>query len=152
MTLQPGDLLFSTEDNETLTSVNTVIMTKMDVILFHPETPGDYSSGTFTIVIDNEIKDITGLSLVEQNVRLGDYDLEAGMFLLNVDAVEGDIYWYRPIFLGENQTFGTYDKLIENAGLDIDKSINGFELIKRIHGGRDHIQCVCAPQGFGQDV
>ena len=47
-----GDLLLSTKDSETLTSTNTLAVEKKDVFVFRPDTPGDYSSGTFIMLLD----------------------------------------------------------------------------------------------------
>ena len=46
--LQPGDVLFSTNGPETIQSL---AVDRDDIMRFRPDTPGDYSSGTFAYVL-----------------------------------------------------------------------------------------------------
>ena len=72
VTLLAGDLLLSTQSGETLTSTNTLTVAHEDVFAFRPDTPGDYSTGTFIFVLDKPTGgDTTGVSLVEQDTVVG---------------------------------------------------------------------------------
>src|SRR5205823_1874638 len=51
-TLLPGDVLFSTAANETLTSANTLAVGQDDVVIFRPDHPDDSSSGTLSILLN----------------------------------------------------------------------------------------------------
>ena len=128
-----GDVLFSTRDDETLVSTNTLAISKNDVIVFRADTTGDYSSGTFYVLLDNPIAtDVRSISLVEQNTTVGDTTLQAGDFLLSTDAVGFDtsILLYETTDVGAGTTSGTLQTLL--AGLDanvaLTKKINGIEL------------------------
>ena len=47
--LEEGDILFATNSPTTYTSDTTITTTSNDVYLFKPTTPGDYSSGSFSL-------------------------------------------------------------------------------------------------------
>ena len=65
--LRAGDLLLAIDGNATLTSTNTLAVQSRDVFVFRPDTLGDYSSGTFTLLLDDPLAgNISGVSLVEQ--------------------------------------------------------------------------------------
>ena len=52
MDLVAGDVLLSTAENETLTSINSLSVNDEDVFVFRPQSPGDYSAGTFIFLLD----------------------------------------------------------------------------------------------------
>jgi len=52
MDLQAGDVLFSTLLAETLSSTNSLSVEDADVVIFRPDVKGDYSSGTFTVLLE----------------------------------------------------------------------------------------------------
>ena len=62
---------------------NSIAVTAGDVYVFRAETPGDYSSGYFRLVMNGPGANTTeGITLVEQSVTVGgDVVLEAGDFL-----------------------------------------------------------------------
>ena len=67
--LLAGDLLLSTADNETLTSLNSLSVNDEDVFVFRPATAGDYSSGTFIFLIDGSLvhgEDTVGISRLKK--------------------------------------------------------------------------------------
>ena len=83
-----GDLLLSTKGDETLTSTNTLAVQKKDVFVFRPDTPGDYSAGTFIMLLDNlDDKEIKAITLVEQDTVVGGSTVQAGTFLLDRKSV-----------------------------------------------------------------
>ncbi|PON17365.1 hypothetical protein C2W62_13580 [Candidatus Entotheonella serta] len=53
VSLQAGDVLLTTEDNEDFTSTNTISVNDDEIFAFRPDVAGDYSSGTFIMVADN---------------------------------------------------------------------------------------------------
>ena len=137
LTLQAGDLLFSTLDDETLTSSNSLAVLDDEVILFRPDTPNDYTAGTFTVVLDNfgalhGGNDTWSLTLVEQNTVLGDVTLTAGTFLFSRDggAEDNDIYRFVPTGVGAGGTAGTVQVLIKGDDIGINPKIWGLELIE----------------------
>lgn len=134
LTLQTGDVLISTRDDETLSGLAVL---DDEVILFRPTTPGDYSSGTFSIVLDNFGTihgggDTWSLSLVEQNTTVGDVTLTAGSFLFSRDggAEDNDIRLFTPTGVGVGTTAGSVSVLIEGDQINTDKKIFGLELVE----------------------
>ena len=83
ITLLAGDVLISTSDNETLTSTNSLAVKRDDVFVFRPDVAGDYSSGTFIMLLDAPAgAQITAMTLVEQDTWVGDTTVQKGSFLL----------------------------------------------------------------------
>ncbi|MDT7042363.1 type II secretion system protein [Candidatus Nitronereus thalassa] len=122
--LLPGDLLLSTEFNATLTSLNTLSVTWKDVFVFRPATPGDYSSGTFYMLLENPINGIiSGISVVEKNTLVGDVILPAGTFLYASSKTgRNDIHHYVPTSVGAGSTSGTTAILLEGSDINIDNN------------------------------
>ena len=81
VTLQAGDLLLSTATNETL---GGVAVSQDDIILFRPTTAGNYSSGTFSILLQDPMAGTAtrDFALVETATVVGGVTLNAGDFLL----------------------------------------------------------------------
>ena len=80
--LLEGDLLFSVDSTISLPGVP--IVTDADVILFRPDDLGDYTTGTFTMLLSDPIgQDVWGLSLVEVDTDMADITLDAGTFLFS---------------------------------------------------------------------
>ena len=50
--LTRGDILFVAETDDVMTSTNSLAITAGDVIAFHPDVVGDFSSGTFVHLLD----------------------------------------------------------------------------------------------------
>ncbi len=125
--LQQGDVLFSTQANET---IGGIAYEAGDIILFRPTTAGDYSAGTFSLFFDKTDSGITvtGFTLVESAVMVGDTQLNAGDLLI----LEGnkDILRYVPAQLGDT-TSGTESILIDGDGsLGLSKNIAAIELVE----------------------
>jgi hypothetical protein len=139
LTLQAGDILLSTDSAATLTSVNSLSVTEDEVFLFRPTLAGIYTSGTFTMVLDN-FGAIHGggetwsLALVEQNTVVGDYTLNAGSFLFSRQggSEHGDIRLFTPTGVGAGTTSGSVQVLVEgsDSGIGISTRIYGLELIE----------------------
>ncbi len=133
-TLNAGDILFSTMESETLQSNNTLSVTEKDVTVFRPDIPGDYSSGTFTLLLDGaQIPEISiglhGVSLVESNTLVGDSTIPAGTFLL-ADASHADVFHYTADTVGAGATSGTWTRLIEGADINIGQYPRGIDLVE----------------------
>ncbi|MGB5200030.1 MAG: DNRLRE domain-containing protein, partial [Sedimenticolaceae bacterium] len=128
LSLQQGDVLFSTNNQETLPSAGTV--ERDDIILFRPDTAGDYSSGTFSVLVSGIVggggsgDDLKALSLIEQDTVFGDITLEAGDFLVVDEDHPTDIYLYRT-------SLDTLELLISGNDVGITEGIDGLELVER---------------------
>ena len=91
--LLAGDLVFSTIDQQKLDGTK---FDEYDVIGFRPDTPGDYSKGSFFTVIDDLGKkdNITALSVVESNTAVDKTDLQAGDLIFSTDKDPDVIQFY----------------------------------------------------------
>ena len=136
MDLEAGDVLFSTLLAETLTSTNTLSVEDADVVIFRPDIEGDYSSGTFTVLLE-EFQDPTGwldlggLTLVEKDTTVGGTLLPAGSFLLveGAAASRKEIHLYTPTDVGAS-TGGTLTVLIDGVEAGLGNAFDGIELIE----------------------
>ena len=132
--LQAGDILFSTTTNENLTSTNTLNgYGENDVLVFRADTPGDYSSGTFYVLLENlGGTDVRGISLVEQTTTVGSTALQAGTFLFVRDGFseENNVYHHTATGVGAGSTSGTTSILIDGGDVDVDQPIHSIELIE----------------------
>ncbi len=133
VTLNPGDLLLSTATNETLGGVAVSID---DIILFRPTTAGDYSSGTFSVLLQNPMggSGTRDFALVETSTVVGGVTLNAGDFLLTDAnaAYRSDVSLYHVTDVGPGTTIGTRTELIDgqSAGIGFGSQIYGLELIQ----------------------
>ncbi len=95
--LKAGDLLLSLDqDSNTLASssvpaapgfTNTLTVKDNDVFVFRPDSAGDYSAGTFAMLLENPLgADIRALTLVQQNTTVGDTVLQKGDFLMSASG------------------------------------------------------------------
>jgi len=132
-----GDILLSTKDNETLTSTNTLAVEKKDVFVFRPDTPGDYSAGTFIMLLDNlDDKEVRAITLVEQDTVVGGSAVQAGTFLFADDAKTGKdadpvrVYHFTADDVGAGTTTGTTSVFIDGPDIGIGQKIAGIELIE----------------------
>jgi len=131
VTLNEGDLLLSTDVNETLISLNILFVNDEDVFIFRPVSLDDYSSGTFFMFMDASDVGITGdieaLTFVEMNTSV------AGQVLLQGDVLffydNRDIYHFSPTSLGST-TAGAVSLLIDGSDIRISEQFEGLELIE----------------------
>ncbi len=134
--LAVGDLLLSTERDETLSSTNSLFVKDEDVFVFKPDIPTDYSSGKFFMVIDGsdlndlDLKDIRGVSLVEQDTVVGDTILQPGTFLLADENLNEDLYQFIPTSVGTT-TKGTESLFLQGQDIHISQDFFGIHLIQR---------------------
>jgi prepilin-type N-terminal cleavage/methylation domain-containing protein len=120
--LLPGDLLLSTEFNASFSSLNSISVSFKDVFVFRPATPGDYSSGTFFMLLENLNNGwITGITVIEKNTLVGDVILPAGSFLFSSPGggKRNDIQHFVPTGVGAGSTSGTIQTLIEGSDINI---------------------------------
>ena len=138
MALQEGDLLLSTESNETLTSNNSLSVNDEDVFVFRPTSRGDYGSGNFYMLIDGsdvfnsgdtslQLADVQAVTLVESNVTVAGTNLLVGDFLIAGEST--NVLLFRPTSLGET-TSGTRSLFINGNDININENFDGLELIE----------------------
>lgn len=142
--LQIGDVLFSTNRDESFNG-GTLATEDSDVVLFRPDAPGDYSSGTFSVVL-SDLSSVTGffdpastdvdiiaLTLVEKDTLIGDEIVNRGDFLYTKTedaAGANDIYVFRTSGVGVGTTDGTSELLIRGSDIGISQRINGLEVVE----------------------
>ncbi len=128
VSLLPGDLLLSTADNEVFVNwdATTTATEAKDVILFRPQTPGDYTSGTFSVLLDEPLGDVKDISLVEADTTVGDRILPAGSILMS-DA--NTVYHLDPTGAGPLVAPGIPTVLLDGPDVAIDQNIVGVHLV-----------------------
>lgn len=130
-----GDLLFSTHLNETMTSLNTLSFEDEDAIVFRPQNPGDYSSGTFIFLLEGDAyitgggSDLKGISLVENDTVVGDVILRAGTFIYS-ERRGLDIYHFTAADVGLGTTSGIKSRLIDGSDINFNRKPYGIELVE----------------------
>ncbi len=132
VTLLPGDVLFSTAQNETLGGVG---INARDIALFRPTTSGNYSNGTFSVLLQNPLGSATrDFAFVEFSTVVGGVTLNAGDFLLTAanPGLSKDITRYQVVDVGPGTTSGTSSELIDggSAGIGFANDIYGVELVQ----------------------
>ena len=137
--LQVGDILFATSADENLTSSNTLNgYGQDDVLVFRADTPGDYSSGTFHVLLEDlDSNYVRGISLVEQTTTVGSTVLQAGTFLFAQDG-QTNVYHHTADTVGAGATSGTTSVLIDGADVNVDLQVHAIELIETtgMYGGQ----------------
>ena len=129
VTLQPGDLLFSVANTETFVNANlsTTTIADKDVGLFRPAVPGDYSSGTFSVLLDQPLGGLEALTLVETETVLPDITLAAGTFLLTDAKI---VYQLVPTAVGDGISPGTPTVLLNGPDAGLDKNLTALDLVE----------------------
>ena len=144
--LEAGDMLFSMVGTARFTSASTpadagftndLWVDPQDVAVFRPDVAGDYSAGTFAMLLEDPSgtgDDITGISLIEQNVTVGDADLQAGDFLFTrFTAPNANQVWlFETDDVGAGTTAGTASVLLEgsDANVSITQEIYGIDVVE----------------------
>ncbi len=136
MDLFTGDVLFSVTNNNvelTGSDANSIMTDKKSVYLFQPDTPNDYSAGTFSVVLERVSGNtIEGVSLVETDTLVGDTLLQAGTFLYNVGNNQ-DILHFTADGVGLGGTAGTISTLVSGADIGLGSQtvkISGLDLVE----------------------
>lgn len=135
--LKAGDLLFVSSDSGS-SDFGAVDPDKDDIVLFHPTTAGNYTSGSFTILFDDLIggTEIRGISLIESDVTVGGKDLFKGdlLFLRSGGSEEHNIYLYETNDVAPGSgTSGTVSLLLDGSdtGVDIRERLTGIDLVEQ---------------------
>ncbi|MCA9197742.1 MAG: DUF4347 domain-containing protein, partial [Planctomycetales bacterium] len=131
--LVKGDVLFSLKGSGTLVSSNSLAVAKEDVVVFRPDTVGDFSSGSFFTLLDDPLgAEIRGVTLVESETHVGEATLTAGSFLLirSGGAEDSNVYLFSANDVGAGSTSGTTQLLIDGADVGISDKLFGIELIE----------------------
>ncbi len=129
--LNVGDLLLSVDASETLESTNTLAVADEDVFIFRPDTSGDYSSGTFIMLIDGSdigLGEVEAITLVELNSIVAGRAIQAGTFLVS-ESGDYDIHHFRPTSVGAT-TSGQWQVFLDGSDMDVEVEWEGIELIE----------------------
>ncbi|MDX1698471.1 MAG: cadherin domain-containing protein, partial [Thiohalobacterales bacterium] len=127
--LLAGDILLSTNASET---IDGVTYDADDVFVFRPDTAGDYSQGSFFLLIDGSdigLGNVTGVSLVERDTVVGGTSLAAGEFLIAHDGSKKNVDRFTPGSLGATTSGGT-SVLVAGGDIDIGQNIGGIHLVQ----------------------
>ncbi|MGI9285279.1 MAG: DUF4347 domain-containing protein, partial [Pseudomonadales bacterium] len=142
-----GDVLVSFNQDETILAAYAetaadMIVHKNDLLAFRPDTAGDYSSGTFYMLLDGvpdgtgtPISSLHGISLVEHDTVVGSTLLSAGSFIFAEQAgsTPNSVYHFSATTAGSVAASGTTITLIdgEDIGIDAanDSRIRGLALV-----------------------
>ena len=138
--LEAGDLLLTTVFPETFNNsdLSTTAVEAHHIVLFEPDAPGNYTAGSFTILVDySDIQGnyaVHGFTLVEEPVTVGtttSTSLSAGEFLVVRDGATDVINRYIPGNLGTTSS-GTASTLVDGSDLGIGSSnpIRGLDIIE----------------------
>ncbi|WP_159084833.1 DUF4347 domain-containing protein [Dongshaea marina] len=131
--LQAGDILFSTDATEDFSGLT---VTSADMVLFRPTNSGDYSSGTFTLLLENPVADdLKDFALVEQTTTVAGATLNPGDFLYNSKALAGEDIWRGTIAgaLSGSTSVTGQQLFIDGTMANIDSGIRGVELVQQDH-------------------
>jgi hypothetical protein len=138
-----GDILFTTNASSTLSNADgsTTSAAKSDLVLYRASVAGNYSKGTFTVLVQNiaagtlglGTADVRGLALVEQDTVLGDVTLTQGtiLFTAGTTTAAADIQRFVPNgggLLGGLLT-GNISTLITGSQIGIGQAITGLEIV-----------------------
>ncbi len=148
-----GDVLFTTAGDESFFG-GTFDIEKRDLVLFRPVAAGDYSTGKMQLVLDMDspslsvpvpdpdlnFNNMLGVTLVEQDVTLGGFNLYAGEILFTQDSGGNqNVYVFHVTDAGAGVTDGTADKLIDRSALGFSNQIDGLDIVERTVAVGDEI-------------
>ena len=144
--LLAGDVLFNSSSNSAVFNSNNVSplqagfsaivnADRRDIVVFRPDTLGDYSTGQFGFLIDDpDGADFFAFTLIESATNVGGTTLNAGDFLFvrSGGAEDQDIKWFAPTAIGDGTTTGSVTLLLDgdDANVNIAEQIHGLELIE----------------------
>ncbi|MEP3478069.1 MAG: DUF4347 domain-containing protein [Fuerstiella sp.] len=139
--LKAGDVLFSTSASESY-NAGALNTTQHDVVVFRPTTSNDYTSGTFSLLLDGlggtgSFQFLSAITLVEADTTIGDTVVSAGDFLFTSTKNFGsnDVHVLDVDSVGENTTSGTETQLLNGDDLGISGGlfpvfITGLEVVE----------------------
>jgi Domain of unknown function (DUF4347)/Bacterial Ig domain/Cadherin domain/Right handed beta helix region len=142
--LNIGDLILVPEINGAMAEIAAsldLIIGDDDVMLFRPDVPGDYSSGTWIKLLEapaelGGIKQrISALTLVEQSTTIGGTTLAAGTFLVSIDNgnLVDNVYTFSASSVGDGTTSTTQlSLLLDGDALGFaNQALQSLELIEK---------------------
>ena len=136
--LATGAVLFTTD---AAAMFNGLLVMPRDVVLFTPESRGDYRAGTFRILIDGGDIGISGgisaVSLADADVSVGGTSLAAGTFLLaglgiHTGITSSDLVAFEPTSLGDSATAGSMSLLLDGSDLGLNRAISDIHLVSEV--------------------
>ncbi len=124
-----GDVLFALEADELISGVTYF---DNDVHVFRPDSVGDYSSGTISVLLDTlSTYDTRSITLVEHDTVVGDVTLLAGEFLYSDNNFIGEIRHFDAAGVGKGTTIGTRQTFLDSVGaFNLVEEVVGLELIE----------------------
>ena len=128
-TLRPGDVLFTISGNETF---GGVAGSGKDVWLFRPLSPGDYSTGSFSILLSSPTGgDLHDISLVESAITVGGVALNPGDVLLTEGngSHAREVSRFAPTSVGNGTTAGTLTVLLNGQNVGFTQDITAMDFI-----------------------
>ena len=136
VTVQKGDVLLSVSSNETLGGVS---VTSRDIVLFRPTILGNYSSGTFSVLLREPGStggNVRDFALVETAMTVGGTSLQSGDFLMvfSGGSYDKDVSLFRATTMSTNPTGGTLSVLVDgdgSSGIGFGARILGLELVQQ---------------------
>ncbi len=131
--VHPGDLIATLSSGGTLQSTNSLAVSPKDVFVFQPDTPGDYTSGTFSMLLEDPVgADIQAISLVEENVAFDDgTSLIAGTLLLAHAGDHENIFTFQASGVGPAPaTAGTQQLFLDGSVLGFSEPVQGLKLLE----------------------
>ena len=141
-TLFQGDLLISIKSEH---DFGSFIADEHDIVLFRPDAANDYTSGTYSLFLDEAVHNATntfnirGFTLVEKTTTVAGVELEAGTLLASHSgsAVRDNLYVVsvETTSIGATSTTSTNDEVLflngSSPGIGIDNErIQGVELLE----------------------
>jgi len=135
MILQKGDLILSVGKNgATLTSTNSIEVDRDDIFVFRPDVIGDYSQGTFILLLDGDqvSGSINSITLIEERTDVGGKVLEKGSFLATYDSeVPSDnVYLLEVTGVGEGTSSAVRMPFIDGSDIGTSTQIVGIDVIE----------------------
>jgi len=102
------------------------------VFVFRPDTPGDYSAGTFIMLLDDFKADVRSITLVETDTMVGATLLSKGTFLFSDggNPTKMQVFSFVADDIGATPPTGAEALLIDGLDIGFDKGFSGLELIE----------------------
>ncbi len=137
--LAPGDLLLVLDPGAGTVTLDGIAFDRQDVAVFRPSVAGNYSSGSYSMLLDNGVHDastnfdVHAIALVETATTIGGTTLASGTFLVANSTPGGDmnVYTFDASSTGVGSTVtGDMQLLLDGAVLGISTNqIQGLQLL-----------------------
>jgi len=134
--IRRGDILFSTSGNETFGTLN---VTKNDIVVYRPDSSGNFADGTFFLAIKSldalpggKTQNIGDFDLIERDTQVGDVLLRAGdLVISNTDITDQAIVVLRPTSAGPDAVAGSVFTLLLASEFNLNQEIYGIQVIEQ---------------------